>query len=486
MLLLAASAAVALLAEPIPLDMPRADAYLVREGSRRFLEDRFNRLDLWSSRAVDGRWLDDDGRVFVYSTLRECPPSSLSEDATVTRADYVRSAGPVARKDWRNRRRAVELLSPVEIAEGPERPRQCPRGFDDVEYWQGTNETAIVCAFRPEKDDVWRIATWQLADGDEIAEAREAFEEALFRGRDSVFAQMERTASPQDGAKKQRRDQGRRPPEEDSPGWERELLRADAHHSVAAYPSWHATDADEFTVLDALPDGSSFIASLTNELSVMRRRYAAAVPTPLDGTNVLCVARIFGSREKYLDALDADGICDMAWSAAYWSPPRRELVGYLPPAGDAELLKTVRHEAFHQYLTYACSMIPASPWLNEGYAQYFEDGPDGPSDSDFSDLVECSEIVQSLLDMDYGEFYSGGNAERRLKYRLALSVVCFLERGAAKVRFDPFRGFKGRYVESLFETKDMRRATAAALESDEKRRLFVEEWRKFCAGGGGR
>ena len=153
MLLLAASAAAVLMADPMPLDMPRAEAYLVREGGRRYLEDRFDRLDLWSSRAVDGRWLDDEGRVFVCSALRECPPQEISESSVSTRAEYVRSAGPVKRDDLERRRRAVELLSPVEVAEEPERPRQRPRGFRDVEYWQGTNETAVVCAFLPEKED---------------------------------------------------------------------------------------------------------------------------------------------------------------------------------------------------------------------------------------------------------------------------------------------------------------------------------------------
>jgi len=172
----------------------------------------------------------------------------------------------------------------------------------------------------------------------------------------------------------------------------------------------------------------------------------------------------------------------MTWTAAYWSPSRRELVGYLPREGAAELLKTVRHEAFHQYLTYACSTIAASPWLNEGYAQYFEEGPDGPDAPDFSDLAWYSDAVAPLMDMGYGEFYSGSDAERRLKYRLALSVACFLERGAPKVRFDPFKGLKGRYVEALFETKDMRRATAAAFENEDHRRLFAAQWRKYCMG----
>ena len=56
----------------------------------------------------------------------------------------------------------------------------------------------------------------------------------------------------------------------------------------------------------------------------------------------------------------------------------------LPEGAKAELLSTIRHEAFHQYLSYALSMIPSSPWFNEGYAQYFEneDSPDWRVDAD--------------------------------------------------------------------------------------------------------
>ena len=66
MLILAASL---FFAHPTPLDMPRAEAYLVREGGVRRLEDRFNTLDLWTSRAVLGRWEDDDGRAFMVAKL---------------------------------------------------------------------------------------------------------------------------------------------------------------------------------------------------------------------------------------------------------------------------------------------------------------------------------------------------------------------------------------------------------------------------------
>ena len=49
MLILAASL---WFAHPTPLDMPRAEAYLVRADGVRRLEDRFNTLDLWRSEGV--------------------------------------------------------------------------------------------------------------------------------------------------------------------------------------------------------------------------------------------------------------------------------------------------------------------------------------------------------------------------------------------------------------------------------------------------
>ena len=66
MILLAASI---FFATPSPLEMPKAQAYLVKEKGVSRLEDRFDRLDLWISRAVDGMWHDDDGREFMLATL---------------------------------------------------------------------------------------------------------------------------------------------------------------------------------------------------------------------------------------------------------------------------------------------------------------------------------------------------------------------------------------------------------------------------------
>ena len=445
---------------PEPLDMPRAEAFLVMEDGRYRLEDRYDRLDLWTSRTVLGCWSDDDGRIFTLARLGIVPPS-IEVHEPVTRVEYTASCVPLNRRDSPLRRRdAVARLVPFEPAPEALPPRQQPRGMKRVEYWQGTNRTAIVCSFLPDKSSVWYLAVWELAEGDDFAERMGVFEWKFLEGE-------WKTAGLWLGGDK-------------IPESEREQLRADAHHSITNYVDWRWTDAEPFTILDDLPRTSGFVSALTNELPRIRARYAVTIPTSVDCSNTLSVARIYRSRDEYLDAVGDD----MAWSAAYWSPVRRELVAHLPEGGEAELMRTIRHEAFHQYLSYACSMITASPWFNEGYAQYFEDeeslewgegfdtSPDG--------LERLAPTLPALMLADYDEFYGGSDAVRRMKYRLAWSIAVFIEKGAPDVRFRPFAKLKAKYVDALIRSRDMRQATMyALLGDDDLTKNFLREWRKF-------
>ena len=442
-----------------PLDMPRAEAILVRDGERMRMEDRYDRYDLWVSRAVLGRWRDDFGRAFTLATLKFAPPS-VDVDGAQTRVEYTASCATLRKKDENGRRAAVENLAPFDIDVAARAPRQLPRGMKDVEYWQGTNRSAIVCSFLPEKSDVWYFASWELAEGDDFAERMGVFEDKFLAGewrKGGIWLGGEKL-----------------------PDGERDQLRADVHHSVTNYSTWRWTDASNFAIIDDLQGHRDFIASLAGELPRMGALYAEAIPTPIDGSNTLCVARIYRDHAEYLAAVDEK----MEWSAAYWSPLRRELVAYLPDGGEAELMRTMRHEAFHQYLSYACSMVSTSPWLNEGYAEYFEDmnsldwGRGIAATPD--DIERIAPTLPRIMLMDYEEFYGGDNAERHVKYRLAWSIAVFLEKGAPKVRFRPFEKLKADYVKALLETRDMRKATMAALLDDkDKTKLFVAEWTKF-------
>ena len=99
------------------------------------------------------------------------------------------------------------------------------------------------------------------------------------------------------------------------------------------------------------------------------------------------------------------------------------------------------------------------------------------------DFEALAAMLPSVMAMDYETFYAGTDLERRLKYRIAWSIAYFIENGAPKVRFQPFKNLKADYVKALLKTHDMRQATIAALLGDEdKTKLFVREWVKFWLG----
>lgn len=456
--------------EPVAPEMPRVDAYLVSEsdGTRR-LEEMSERTDLWSFHALTGRWVDRDFRVFTLADLAVAPPAGGDQPVFVTRRAY---AGSIEKFElFRDRMprpersfvRAVSLLSPIAVS--PPRPiENLPRGYRAVEYWQGTNRSALVATYLPEKSPCWRMATWQLAEGDDIEEMEKIFETRFLQRED-------------DGLNR------RAPRIPDPSRSERELFKEDLRLSVTNYPAWRVTEAPDFMVLDNLPRTSGFVCRLTNELSVMRAKYRSTIPSPLDYSGSVSTFRIHSSRDGYLDGLSLEGITNIFWSAAYWCQSRRELAAYMPPEGDHRLLRTMRHEAFHQYLSYATSMIPASPWFNEGYAQYFESCGTMTS-FDAAELAPEStrHLLPALMMMDYEEFYSGSDEERLIKYRLAESIAFFIEHGAPEIRFAPFKNLKRDYIAALLECRDMRKATTAAFGSAEKLQLFIEEWNEFWEG----
>ena len=474
------------LTNPAPLEMPRAQAFFARESGRAWLEDRYDELDLWTSQTVDGRWIDDDGRVFVLATLATRPPVVIDDAAPVTRVEHAERSIAIKHRDIDHVREAAAMIAPIELAEKGRPPEQTPRWYADVDYWQGTNKSTIVCAFRVKESETWRLATWSLLDGDDFDESVKKFEDLFLTKEYLPFLKgfEKRNTAPSPCSLSPDPSPCSLFPVPCSLNAERSSLRADARHSVAGYEDWHVTDAQTFVILDDLRGSRSFVTTLTNELAQLHVAATNAIPTSLDTSNTLCVARIYADRSEYLDAFTDEEKSNMVWSAAYWSPLRRELVAYLPFGGEEDLVKTIRHEAFHQYLSYATAMCTTSPWLNEGYAEYFEntnslDWALGFATPTPDMLKKLSEAIPDLLKLGYDEFYSGTDVERRTKYRLAWSIAVFLEKGARDVRFDPFKDLKRDYVETVIKTRDALQATEAAFKSEDNLKLFVREWLKW-------
>ena len=465
-----------------PLDMPRAEAYLVTRDGARSLEDRFDSFDLWTCRAVRGRWRDEAGNELQIIRLDSLPPDDVPGTVRTRRS----FAGALGERDFEaknvaHRDEAAASASPVELGRAVRPRRANRRNLAELVSYTVADDRALVYAFRPRSPEPrespgWFLASLTAAPGENMAEVRARFDED-FLDRVSVPSRAARSALAKPVP----------PPAKDAS--EAELLRADVRGQVANLDAWHCTDAEDVTVIDDLDPGvrAGFVSQLTNNLPRLRRAYAAAVPSPLTATNALAVVRVFRNREEYLAYVGVE----QKWTAALWSPQRRELVLHHTGEGIPELLATVWHEAFHQYLSYAGAMLSSSPWFNEGHAQLFEHTAfTGKGELAFrrdpeaaayvqAYAADLAEVLPDVLEMDYEAFYDGKSEDVRAKYRLAWSIAYFLEVGAPKLRFQPYRDLRADYMKALVETRSMKEATRQVLGEQKSRDAFVAAWLAF-------
>jgi len=78
---------------------------------------------------------------------------------------------------------------------------------------------------------------------------------------------------------------------------------------------------------------------------------------------------LFAGRAGYLTYAGDLGREKYAWSAGLYYPDLKQLLIWNVPDREA-MLRTIRHEGFHQYLD---AVLPGIPiWLNEGLAEYYE------------------------------------------------------------------------------------------------------------------
>ena len=466
-----------------PLDMPRASAYLVTKNGDASLEDRFEAFDLWTMKTLRGRWRDSFGNRLFIARL-DTVPSDAVLGAERTRRSFRAMLDGLALnpKNVTHRDEAAAAVSPVELGSVARPRRSQRRNLKDLVAYTTTDDHAIVCAFRPvdasrKGPSPWFLAALVASEGENMAEVRACFDEDFLDQISVPVVTARRTTRACVVA------------ELDEHATEEELLRADVRAQVANYDEWASTDSADVTILDDLPSDlrDPFVAALTNNLPRLRRAYAACVPSPLIGTNALAVVRVFRSREEYLGYVGVE----QKWTAAVWSPERRELVLYHTGESVEKLLSTVWHEAFHQYLAYAGSMIESAPWFNEGHAQIFEhshfdrkggivfDRNERAIGYVRGNVEDLAEILPAVMLMDYREFYSGDQETIAAKYHLAWSIAYFLEVGAPKIRFRPYESLRADYMKTLIETKSMHMATRKALGDEKSRDAFVAAWSAF-------
>jgi hypothetical protein len=457
-----------------PVNMPTASAYLVsgRDGS--WLEDRFDVFELWRADAIRARWTDADGSSFSICRIPRMVPDEGSDPRT--RRDFTKrfAKATLGPKDLEALDEAVCLLAPVCVTERLAPRRSQRRNLSALWQYATTNENAFVYAFRPRAAGRVQTDWYMVSLMSDDPDAAEKLDEWI----DGVDWSGERQGG------QASRPSGRKASEPS----ETDLLAADYRRNVVNYADWHFASSSNLVVVDNMQDVDrrQFLNSLTNTFLKMQAAYRSVLPSPLTDASHIAAVRVFGSRNEYLGYVG----WEMKWSAALWSPEHRELVLYYPPGGSETLLHTVWHEALHQHLDYACSMLQAPAWFNEGHAELFEHthfDMDGNLVFDIEpeaaqvmrqNAADLADSLSLLLDMDYPEFYAGSSEEKRLKYQLAWSVAYFLQEGAPKVRFQPFKNLRADLMDALVRTRRRDEAMRTVLNG-ELRKTLVREWISF-------
>ena len=263
-------------------------------------------------------------------------------------------------------------------------------------------------------------------------------------------------------------------------------VRIEARKSIENYDTWWSSETDGYIILSdvATEVGKSVIRDLKDTMPALRLAYATLVP-PLTQENEVSLIRLFQTRDDYVRYVGKD----RAWSSGIWMPARRELV-LSQEKSKEDMMRIIRHEAFHQYLSHAYCMLPAAPWMNEGHACLFENASvDAKGKVSINEdparvqlLTENIEaavaLLPGLLRATYVDFYDGTNDQRAFKYALAWGLAYYLQKGAPQERNTPFKAILPDFAAALAETHDYTQATAVAFKEVDMA-VFQENFREF-------
>lgn len=239
--------------------------------------------------------------------------------------------------------------------------------------------------------------------------------------------------------------------------------------------------------------GQAFVKNAGRMMEAMQAAYRRYVPPQKElKTSTI---RVFATREGYNEYMQGATGESGERTIGLWSPSHEELL--ILDQGNserAETLKTMRHEAFHQYLFYATGRSGHAMWFNEGHACFFENVVydarknavrvnDDPRDRRPSaveaDPEKFAKLVPEIIRLDHEAFYAGTLAEVNDRYTAAWALVYFLEKGAPTFKeFAAWRGVLPAYLKATAEGKDWKEATDQAWESAAGRD-FAADFLKF-------
>lgn len=486
-------------ADSRPMKPPENRTYTYTRGDEKWTVEKINIRELWMSRQQVGRWVDKYGNALSIAEIGLQVPVVEDEDGYVPAKESSDLLKPSAGSQWdtQSLQEWAELYAGARSL-SPAKTLGATAQLGDVVQMNLPDRT-IGYAFRFSKPadatSRWFFAMFVLdarAGKDEsVMVIQEKFLKSISwikqgagQGRGAVSGQ----------AQAQRRFQDPRQAGMTNRSPEFLASRQKVIDSIKNMDGWWYVETRNYVVMSNLgARDKEFVRRLQSDIELFRPVFERLVP-PARPIEEVSVVRVFNTDEQYLEYVPES----FRWSGGMWMPSREELivrpcVNWSGNKSGERMLRTVYHEAFHQFQHYALDRAQSATWFNEGMSELVEGGTvrgrrieigeSEASSGDVSLLVRNGALnFAALVKLEPDEFYraeDGNSAARGMNYSRSWALIYYLTRGAVREKVNPYADVLAKYRTALLETRDWKAATDRAFEGVDFDKLesdFAEFW----------
>lgn len=453
-------------ADPVP--PPEATSYISVEPDTLTRMDLFTPYDLWYRVVCCGRWFDLSGNRLILGRMSYRLPEANEEHVTRQAFDTLLSGAEFTSPSEELMKEWVESFSGYKVAAAKSLP-QSGAALNAVYYFPCETTNVLIYAFQPSHLEGASNPDWFCVIV--IAPGTRDFGKTKAQVEDRLIGKIETPSrsSKDAGAVVEELEVSKKntlPVDlPDHP------VRGEARKSIENYETWWIHETEGFVILSDVSSemGKPVVTELLKTLPLLKQAFTKLVP-PLTREPDVSIIRIFQNPEDYVRYVGEA----QAWTGGLWMPARRELVLREVPS-TAAISKTLRHEAFHQYLSYAYCLMNTPPWMNEGHACFFENTSvtskgklSFDEDEKFVRLLQDNmetllPFIPDLMKARYVDFYAGTDAQREMKYALAWGLVYYLQKGAPVERNTEFKSLLPELATALADSQNYPEAMEAVL-----------------------
>lgn len=257
----------------------------------------------------------------------------------------------------------------------------------------------------------------------------------------------------------------------------REEARRRAREDKTRVKGWWYVESENYLIVTNTPaKRKGRIRDLKRRLEAMRSLYERDFP-PREPIKAISIVRVCKDNQSYYQYGGRPG------TGGYWYSAAKELV--LFHRGDKNFARSVlNHEAFHQYIYYACGEINPHIWYNEGHADYYGGAdvignravikPNRMRVDTIKTAMRTGQYVPlpTFLNYTQGQYYRKAG----LCYAQGWSLAYFLNRGIERAH--PWSQIVPTYYRVLLETGKSKKAHEAAFKGVDLAALD-EAWKAY-------